>query len=185
MKAGVFVLGGPGCGKGTQCSLLVENHNCVHVWAGELIRQEMKKDTEEAKIIHGLLSEGKLVPSSISWTLLKNSLDLYTDCSKLYLIDGYPRKHENYDEWVVQNDQSDNKVDIKWVLYIEVPDDIMLERVIERAKIENREFDDLGMYFFFWFSFQILLYTYRHCKETSPIILWWNLSCYQAVPRWL
>ena len=85
MKAGVFVLGGPGCGKGTQCSLLVENYGWVHVWAGELIRQEMKKDTEEAKIIHGLLSEGKLVPSSISWTLLKNSLDLYTDCSKLYL----------------------------------------------------------------------------------------------------
>ena len=70
------------------------------------------------------------------------------------LIDGYPRKHENYDEWVVQNDQSDNKVDIKWLLYIEVPDDIMLERVIERAKIENREFDDLGMYIY---SFRILL----------------------------
>ena len=56
-------LGGPGCGKGTQCARLVSEFSFVHLSTGDLLRDEAKKQTAFGKEIEGMMKEGKLVPS--------------------------------------------------------------------------------------------------------------------------
>lgn len=57
----VFVLGGPGAGKGTQSELLVKNFGFVHLSAGELLRSEVKKESKNGAMIQQLMKEGKIV----------------------------------------------------------------------------------------------------------------------------
>ncbi|KAK1746312.1 UMP-CMP kinase [Skeletonema marinoi] len=68
----VFVLGGPGAGKGTQCTLLSKNHGWAHLSAGDLLRAERKKSGSKlADIINSNISAGKIVPSEITTQLIK------------------------------------------------------------------------------------------------------------------
>lgn len=67
----VFVLGGPGAGKGTQCALLVERHGLVHLSAGDLLREERNRGTELATMINTYIQEGKIVPAEVTVGLLR------------------------------------------------------------------------------------------------------------------
>lgn len=67
----VFVLGGPGAGKGTQCALLVERHGLVHLSAGDLLREERNRGTELATMINTYIKEGKIVPAEVTVGLLR------------------------------------------------------------------------------------------------------------------
>lgn len=67
----VFVLGGPGAGKGTQCSLLVERYGLIHLSAGDLLREERKRGTELASMINTYIKEGKIVPAEVTVGLLR------------------------------------------------------------------------------------------------------------------
>jgi len=67
----IFILGGPGSGKGTQCQLLNENYKFHHLSAGDLLRAERKKEgSENGALIQKYIDEGKIVPSQITIALL-------------------------------------------------------------------------------------------------------------------
>ena len=57
-----FCSGGPGSGKGTQCERIVEKFGYTHLSTGDLLREEVKKDTDRAKMMNEIMKEGKLVP---------------------------------------------------------------------------------------------------------------------------
>ncbi|MCL4112619.1 UNVERIFIED_CONTAM: hypothetical protein GTU68_051534 [Idotea baltica] len=59
----VFILGGPGSGKGTQSDLIKKNLNFIHLSAGDLLREERKKGSEKGELIESYIKEGKIVPS--------------------------------------------------------------------------------------------------------------------------
>nr|XP_028699819.1 UMP-CMP kinase isoform X1 [Macaca mulatta] len=68
----VFVLGGPGAGKGTQCARIVEKYGYTHLSAGELLRDERKNpDSQYGELIEKYIKEGKIVPVEITISLLK------------------------------------------------------------------------------------------------------------------
>ena len=97
MKQIIFVLGGPGSGKGTQCKLLEEKFGYKHISAGDLLRNEKSKDTENAKPINNLIANGKIVPSHITINLILDEID---SCdSNIILLDGFPRNMENLETW--------------------------------------------------------------------------------------
>lgn len=54
--------GGPGSGKGTQCERIVEKFRYTHLSTGDLLREEVKKDTDRAKMMNEIMKDGKLVP---------------------------------------------------------------------------------------------------------------------------
>lgn len=58
----INISGGPGSGKGTQCVRIVEAFGLVHLSAGDLLRQEIKKNSERASIISAFIKDGKIVP---------------------------------------------------------------------------------------------------------------------------
>ena len=62
----IFVLGGPGSGKGTQCDRIVAKYKLTHLSAGDLLREESKSGLETGQTLDGIMKEGKLVPQEVS-----------------------------------------------------------------------------------------------------------------------
>ena len=90
----LFVLGGPGAGKGTQCGKLTADADyaasVVHLSAGDLLREERaKKDSKDGQMIENCIKEGKIVPARVTVNLLKNAMELHSKEGKsVFLIDG-------------------------------------------------------------------------------------------------
>ncbi|GKB22117.1 UMP-CMP kinase 3-like protein [Tanacetum coccineum] len=89
----VFVLGGPGSGKGTQCANIVEHFGYTHLSAGDLLRAEIKSGSENGTMIQNMISEGIIVPSEVTIKLLEKAI-MENENDK-FLIDGFPRNEEN------------------------------------------------------------------------------------------
>jgi adenylate kinase len=86
----LFVLGGPGTGKGTQCDRIKARYpGVVHLSAGDLLRDEVKSGSALGQKCGELMKEGKLVPMVVPITLLKNAMIL--SGGKIFLVDGFPR----------------------------------------------------------------------------------------------
>ncbi|CAL8469532.1 g9073 [Coccomyxa elongata] len=130
----VFVLGGPGSGKGTQCDMIVKKYGFVHLSAGDLLREEVKKGTELGKEIEGIMKEGKLVPTDITVKLLREAMEKST--ADTFLIDGFPRE-------IHQAQVFERKVKPpQLVIYYDCPEDVMKERLLKRAQTSGRADDN-------------------------------------------
>ncbi|CAN0307912.1 unnamed protein product, partial [Hapterophycus canaliculatus] len=90
----VFVLGGPGSGKGTQCERLAKEYGYVHLSAGELLRQERASGSSDGQLIDEYIREGRIVPVAISLALLRKAMEASGPLSR-FLIDGFPRNRDN------------------------------------------------------------------------------------------
>eukprot|EP00759_Apiculatamorpha_spiralis_P012021 PhF_6_TR19114/c0_g1_i1/m.28120/K13800/CMPK1, UMPK; UMP-CMP kinase len=86
-----FILGGPGSGKGTNCTLLSKDFGFIHISAGDLLRDEAKTDTDLGKQITQILAAGQIVPSEITMRLLADAIGRNPTATG-FLIDGFPRK---------------------------------------------------------------------------------------------
>lgn len=122
----VFVLGGPGSGKGTQCAeLLKEFDNLAHYSAGDLLRAHVNSGSSEGNMVADMIKNGQIVPSEVTVGLLKKAI---AESGKLVvLIDGFPRNLENRAafEWLVGYDCS-------FVLFFDCPEDVLEKRLLSR-----------------------------------------------------
>jgi UMP-CMP kinase len=146
----VFVLGGPGAGKGTQCQLLSTNLGWCHLSAGDLLRAERTKaNSKLADIINSNINAGKIVPSDITVRLLQNAMYEHrtqTGQTK-FLIDGFPRSEGNVSSWNIifnNNNNMEEKennaivANIECVLFFECPEEVLISRLLERSKTSGR-----------------------------------------------
>lgn len=138
----MFVLGGPGAGKGTACEFLVKEHGLVHLSAGDLLRAERKRQGSEfGELIESYIKDGKIVPIEITCKLLENAINLNMESGKYkFLIDGFPRNEENLSGW---NKQMEGKVDLVCVIYMNCPLAVCESRILERAKSSGRVDDNI------------------------------------------
>ena len=138
----VFVLGGPGAGKGTMCELAQSQLGWTHRSVGDLLRAERDAGGPMAATIEEYISEGKLVPNEIVVTLLKNTMEQRTRTTgkNNFLIDGYPRSLDNLEGWmeVFSRDSTLPKM-----LYLECPYDVLEQRILARAKYTGRVDDNV------------------------------------------
>ncbi|KPP63586.1 UMP-CMP kinase-like [Scleropages formosus] len=139
----VFVLGGPGAGKGTQCAKIVENYNYTHLSAGDLLREERgRKGSEFGQLIDTYIKEGKIVPVEITIGLLRRAMEktMQMDMEKYrFLIDGFPRNQDNLEGWTtVMKD----KADVKFVLFFDCSNEVCIYRCLERGKSSGRTDDN-------------------------------------------
>ncbi|KAL6931864.1 probable Uridylate kinase [Hanseniaspora guilliermondii] len=134
----VFVLGGPGVGKGTQCSKLVEDFKFKHLSAGDLLRAEQVAEGSKFKdIIKKHIKEGTIVPQEITIALLKKAIINNQHEYKNFLIDGFPRKLDQaviFEETVIK---------AKLTLFFDCTREVMLERLLKRSKTSGREDDNI------------------------------------------
>lgn len=85
----VFVLGGPGAGKGTQCAKLVRDYGFTHLSAGDLLRAEQEREGSEfGSMIKEHIKEGKIVPMEVTVQLLENAMMAVNKGQGRFLVDG-------------------------------------------------------------------------------------------------
>ena len=136
----VFVLGGPGSGKGTQCARISETFGYVHLSAGDLLREERAKEGSAHKeTIDSYIAEGKLVPVEITVKLIEEKMRAVGWAGGKYLIDGFPRSQNNLDGWDTVIGDS---VTVEFCLFFDVSEEVMTARLLERGKTSGRSDDN-------------------------------------------
>lgn len=92
----IFVLGGPGAGKGTQCANLVRDYGFTHLSAGDLLRAEQDREGSEfGSMIKEYIKEGKIVPMEVTVQLLENAITDRNEGRGRFLVDGMATESEH------------------------------------------------------------------------------------------
>ncbi|KAH9905542.1 UMP-CMP kinase [Fomitopsis serialis] len=143
----IFVLGGPGAGKGTQCANLVNDFGFCHLSAGDLLRAEQNREgSEYGEMIRTYIKEGQIVPMEVTIKLLENAMKAtvaesrsgegWADGKGRFLIDGFPRKMDQavkFDEEVCES---------SLVLFFTTTEEEMSKRLLKRGETSGREDDN-------------------------------------------
>eukprot|EP00931_Biecheleriopsis_adriatica_P009487 TRINITY_DN110561_c0_g1_i1.p1 TRINITY_DN110561_c0_g1~~TRINITY_DN110561_c0_g1_i1.p1 ORF type:complete len:204 (-),score=57.53 TRINITY_DN110561_c0_g1_i1:145-756(-) len=155
----VFVLGGPGAGKGTQCDRIISTYsNWGHVSAGDCLRAERNNpDSKDGQMINDIIKEGKIVPSAITVGLMQKAMSA-AEGKDTFLIDGFPRNLENMETWAEVVGSSANVVN---VFFFDTDEKVMEDRLLERGKTSGRNDDNIE-------AIKKRFKTYQ--DETMPII---------------
>ena len=138
----VFVLGGPGAGKGTMCELAESQLGWVHLSVGDLLRAEREARGPNADQINEVLKSGQLVPNKIVMSLLSQAMESLTRTTgrNNFLIDGFPRSLDNLDGWY---EAFGRDAELPIMLYFECPYDVLEKRILARAKYTGRKDDNV------------------------------------------
>ena len=119
------LLGAPGAGKGTQANFIKEKYNIPQISTGDMLRAAIKAGTELGLAAKKVMDAGQLVSDDIIIGLVKERLK-EADCANGYLFDGFPRTIAQADA------MKDSGVNIDYVLEIDVPDELIVERMTGR-----------------------------------------------------
>jgi UMP-CMP kinase len=136
----VFVLGGPGSGKGTMCARIVENFGFVHLSAGDLLREEQASGSPNGAMISEMIKQGKIVPSEVTVGLLKKAMFERNPGKTKFLIDGFPRNEENNSRW---EEQLSSQVELAFIMMLECPEEVMQARLLKRGETSGRADDNI------------------------------------------
>ena len=134
----VVIFGAPGSGKGTQSELIISKYGLHHISTGDILRKEIKKQTELGIIADEYIKAGQLIPDELIINILAEVLDAHPK-AKGYIFDGFPRtiaQGEALDRLLIERNTS-----IIAVLNLEVAEKDLLNRLIKRG-IESGRSDD-------------------------------------------
>ena len=159
----IFILGGPGAGKGTISERIQSDFKFVHLSAGDLLRAERKQPgSEYGEVIEKNIVEGKIVPSEITVMLLQRAMGEAGLKGGRFLIDGFPRNIENLNTW---EKLMNEKVEVPFILHLVCSEEVMLNRLLKRGESSGRSDDNID-------SIKKRFHTYN--QETLEIIKYYD-----------
>jgi adenylate kinase len=138
MPSAVVFFGPPGSGKGTQASRLAASLAIPQISTGDLLRSHVARGTALGAIAKPIMESGALVPDDLVTKMLKERL-AEKDASNGAIFDGYPRTVAQARSLAALLKDAGGLVDA--VLFIDVPDPILVERLLKRATLEGRADD--------------------------------------------
>lgn len=156
----IILFGPPGAGKGTQAKFLCKKYNLFHISTGEILRNEVEKNSILGKSVRETIESGMLVTDEVILEILRIVMDKdQGDNLSGYLFDGFPRNINQAN--LLSNLLNSLNIKINCILLIEVDEPILLERVLSRKKFEGRSDDSKEI-----LASRIQVYK----KETKPLI---------------
>jgi len=130
----VVLTGPPGAGKGTQAGTVARLVNVAHVASGDLLRDLIKQNTEQGRLIKSFVDRGELVPDELTLEIVMARLDA-DDARTGFILDGFPRTVNQAQELDVRLYSTGRKIDR--VIDLVVPDDVLLARLSGRWLCED------------------------------------------------
>ena len=135
----IIIFGPPGAGKGTQAKFLVKKLNSFQVSTGDMLRDEINKDTDIGKKIINNMNDGKFVDDEIVNKLLEKIIFDSNKKNKL-IFDGYPRTLNQAKNLETLLNKSNQKID--YIFFLNVNKDSIVKRIEKRKILEKRIDDD-------------------------------------------
>lgn len=137
----IVLFGAPGSGKGTQSARLIDEFGLHHISTGEVLRDHIKRETELGKIAKQYIDEGQLIPDDLMISILGDVLDKEANGKEGVIFDGFPR--------TIPQAEALNKLlesrgtQLHAVVGLEVPEEELVERMLNRGKETGRADDNL------------------------------------------
>lgn len=134
----LVLFGPPGAGKGTQSKMIADKYNLAHISTGDIFRSEIKNETPLGLKVKSIIESGDLVPDRLLVDLMKSAMQKFSGIDG-FVFDGYPRtlpQASDLDNLLGENNE---KVDL--TLALEVEEDELLKRLLNRARLEGRKDD--------------------------------------------
>lgn len=140
----IVLLGPPGCGKGTQSKLLVENNNFIQLSTGDLLREETSDiNSSLGQKVKILMEKGELVPDNIVIDIIVSKVEEYKNRNLIF--DGFPRNINQAE--VLDNALKKKSISLDNVILFEIEFDVLKERISKRieesANKEQRKDDNI------------------------------------------
>jgi len=154
----IALFGPPGAGKGTQSQMLIEKYNLAYISTGDLLRQEIAEETELGMQVKDLISKGGLVSDEIMVELIEKKIITSSNKSGI-LFDGFPRTLVQ--AYILDGLLLKLNTGLSCMLSLEVPDEELTRRLIERGKVSGRADDTEEV-----IKFRLTEYK----NKTSPVI---------------
>jgi len=134
----IVIFGKPGSGKGTQADFLKDKYDLYHISTGDLFRKNITNETKLGLEAKSYLDNGDLVPDSVTIKMLENEV-LSNKQVNGYIFDGFPRtlnQAKSLDFFLASID-----LKINATIALEVSEDELISRLLDRGKITNRSDD--------------------------------------------
>ena len=136
----IVIFGAPGSGKGTQSDKVIAEYGVEHISTGDVLRAEIKGNTELGKTAAAYINEGKLVPDSVIIDILASTVDAKGKYIKGVIFDGFPRTIAQAE--ALNNMLAERGQEVSTVIGLEVNDEELIKRIIARGKTSGRADDN-------------------------------------------
>ena len=156
----LLMLGPPGSGKGTHGVRLADEYGIVHISSGDVLRDAIKSDTPLGRRLAGYVARGDLVPDDVLFELLVPIMERAVAKTGGFIADGFPRTLAQADR-AYREIGIDRHLKLDAVVSLDVPDDVLVRRMLDRAQQQGRADDTLEV-----IQHRLAVY----CAETYPLI---------------
>ena len=134
----LLFMGPPGAGKGTQAQILLDELKIIQISTGDMLREAIHNKTEMGLKAKEYMNRGDLVPDAVVIGIVRDRIS-QDDAGNGYILDGFPRTLEQADALEKIMSEVGQKLDL--ALNLSVPDDELVRRLLERARIQKRPDD--------------------------------------------
>ena len=159
----IVIFGAPGSGKGTQSELIINEYGLEHISTGDVLREEIKNETELGKTAKTFIDKGQLIPDELMVDILAHVYDAFGKEHKGVIFDGFPRTIPQAEALKKMLGERGHR--IAAMIELDVPEDILMDRLIKRGQQSGRSDDNeetikkrLGVYH----------------NQTAPLIEWYQ-----------
>lgn len=136
----IVIFGAPGSGKGTQSDLMIKKYGFGHISTGDVLRNEIKNETELGKTAKQYIDKGQLIPDELMVSILASVYDSFGKEHKGVIFDGFPRTIPQAEALKSMLNERGHK--IAAMIELDVPEDELMTRLIKRGQESGRSDDN-------------------------------------------
>lgn len=136
----IVIFGAPGSGKGTQSEKLIKKYGFKHISTGDVLRNEIKNNTELGKTAKRYIDNGQLIPDDLMVVILADVYDKFGKEHEGVIFDGFPRTISQAES--LRDMLADRGHRVAAMIELHVPDEELVKRLILRGKVSGRSDDN-------------------------------------------